>query len=326
MKNYEIDVAVLLIFFTRVDKTREVFETIKKARPSKLYLYQDGPRNENDMPNIVECRKIVKDIDWECELHTFFQEANVGCDPSEFIAQKWMFKTEDMGIILEDDDVPSQSFFLFCKELLERYKDNPKINMICGMNNLDYSKGIKSSYFFSRTGSIWGWASWRRVLDSWDEKYSWLDDKDKIKEMRKHFPKHFSFKRYLKTAKAHRLSGRAHYESIAGASRCLYDRLNIVPSVNLIKNIGISTESTHSTDDIRILSRRSQRYLSKELHEIDFPLIHPESIQNTIEYERLMSPSFFERLMSPIGRFFRILRYKGLSYFFKKRKHKQINK
>jgi hypothetical protein len=106
----KFEVPVLLIFFCRDEVLRQVFECVKKVRPTKLYLYQDGARRESDMPGIQACRDIVSQVDWECEVHTFYQDKNVGCDPSEYIAQKWMFETEDRGIVLEDDDVVSDSF------------------------------------------------------------------------------------------------------------------------------------------------------------------------------------------------------------------------
>ena len=94
-KNFLNDVAVLLIFFCRYEQTKEVFDAIKEARPSRLYLYQDAPRDgrEDDLKGVMACRELVSDqnIDWECEVHRFYQEKNMGCDPSEYIAQKWMF-------------------------------------------------------------------------------------------------------------------------------------------------------------------------------------------------------------------------------------------
>ena len=87
MEKAKIDVAVLLLFFARPEHTAKVFEQIKIARPSKLFLYQDGPREgrADDITGIHECRKIVEDIDWECEVHRMYQEKNYGCDPSEYI-------------------------------------------------------------------------------------------------------------------------------------------------------------------------------------------------------------------------------------------------
>ena len=93
----EVDVAVLFLFFTRIDITVRTFEQIRKARPSRLYLFQDGPRKDrqDDVDNISVLRKKIEEmIDWECEIHSNYQDKNLGCDPSEYISQKWMFKTE----------------------------------------------------------------------------------------------------------------------------------------------------------------------------------------------------------------------------------------
>ena len=106
MKEAKIDIAVLLIFFTRDQQLGKVFEQVKLARPARLYLYQDGARanREDDAEGIKKCREIVadKNIDWQCEVHRFYQEKNYGCDPSEYIAQKWMFQSEEYGIVLEE--------------------------------------------------------------------------------------------------------------------------------------------------------------------------------------------------------------------------------
>ena len=94
LKPWQHDVAVLFLFFTREKQTAAVFEQIKAARPRKLFLYQDGPRagRSDDIENIAKCRNIVEDIDWDCEVYRMYQELNYGCDPSEFISQKWMFR------------------------------------------------------------------------------------------------------------------------------------------------------------------------------------------------------------------------------------------
>src|SRR5690606_19687019 len=138
---------------------------------------QDGAREgrEDDVKNVQLCREIVSNIDWECQVFYKYQEKNYGCDPSEYISQKWMFETEEYGIILEDDDVPSQSFFPFCKEMLEKYKDDTRIGMISGMNTLG-TVDSPYSYLFARTGSIWGWATWKRNYDEFDASLSWTSD------------------------------------------------------------------------------------------------------------------------------------------------------
>lgn len=293
----KIDIAVLLIFFTRTEKTLSVFEEIRKARPSRLYLYQDGPRpnRADDLINIEACRRVVENIDWDCEVHRLYQTENKGCDPSEFIAQKWMFETESKGIILEDDDVPSQSFFPFCKELLDRYEHDDRINIICGMNNLD-TADTDSSYIFTEYGSIWGWATWKRNVDRWDENYHWLNNKETVNNLRK---KYRGFDTFINTCLRHIASGRQHYESILGAHQYINHQLNIVPAKNMITNIGIGSETTHSTDDIKNLPRAIRRLLFKERFEIEFPLRHPDTIVEDMEFKRkfnkLCHPGFLRR-------------------------------
>ena len=125
MKPWGIDVAVLLTFFVRDDTFEKVFESVRKARPRVLLLWQDGPRENrpDDIEGIEKCLKIAENVDWECEVHKNYHDKNMGCDPSTHFSHKWAFSIVDKCIILEDDIVPSQSFFPFCKELLDKYEN-----------------------------------------------------------------------------------------------------------------------------------------------------------------------------------------------------------
>lgn len=326
MENYKIEVPVLLIFFSRPGCFSKVFEQVKIARPSKLFLYQDGARegNEKDVIGIQKCREIAEDIDWECEVHRFYQEKNVGCDPSEFIAQKWAFSYVDRCIILEDDDVPSQSFFPFCAELLERYKYDNRINMICGMNNLE-SVDSPYSYLFSMTGSIWGWATWKRVADQWEGDYAFLNpgyEKEKLYDMlRMHslYPD-----RREKTWEANKSSGVEHYETILGLGQYTNHQLNIVPTQNMIINIGNTPEgSTHSASGIEEIPKGLRRIYTMKSYEIEFPLKHPKYVIEDVDFQKKMN-----RLMATghpmVGmyrkfeRAFLIMRHEGVKALLKK--------
>ena len=85
------DVSVLMLFFNRADSLQQVFEAVRQAQPARLFLYQDGPRGERDLPGIEACRRVVENIDWPCEVHRLYQEKNYGCDPSGFMSQQWAF-------------------------------------------------------------------------------------------------------------------------------------------------------------------------------------------------------------------------------------------
>lgn len=274
---FKIDIAVLLLFFARPDHFEKVFNEVKKARPSKLYLYQDGPRvgRPDDIVKIKQCRDIAEQIDWECEVHTNYQEKNVGCDPSEYISQKWMFETEEMGIILEDDDVPSQSFFPFCKELLEKYKDDKRIYSIAGMNHLDTYQAEYSDYIFTTHQSIWGWATWKRCIDMWDARMPFLEDTYALEIMNKNV---IGFDKTVNTCSWHRDSGIEWYESISWVAQNLNNMLNIVPTKNLISNIGIGADGTHGAGSIQELPKSLRKLFNKKTFELDFPLRHPRFV------------------------------------------------
>lgn len=285
MVPYKVDVPVLLIFFTRVDIFSKVFEQVKIAKPSILFLYQDGPRenNPNDLENIRKCRQIAESIDWDCKVHKYYQPKNVGCDPSEFIAQKWAFSIVDRCVVLEDDDVPSQSFFPFCAELLEKYANDERINMICGMNHLGVSEGNPYDYLFSLTGAICGWASWKRVVDTWEENYDFLDNEYAVRLLKKPVCHLCDNNGYIDAARKHRLEGKAYYETIFGASTRLNSRLNIVPTKNMISNIGFGVDSVH-THSLEVLPNAIRNIFYMKTHELNFPLRHPKYVVCDMEH------------------------------------------
>lgn len=298
----KIDIAVLILFFSRPEQFKKVFEAVRQARPSKLYLYQDGARENNneDVERIQECRKIAENIDWECEVHQLYQEKNYGCDPSEYMAQKWFFSHEEMGIVLEDDDVPAQRFFPFCKELLEKYKYDNRINMICGMNNLETADWCPYSYLFSRQGSIWGWASWKRVIDEWEEQVPNVENEYFISCISKKFK---NADELLEKFKANNESGKAHYEVILGANSYSNSRLNIIPAENMISSVGISEVSTHSVSSIKMVPKGLRSIYNMKLYEEEKVIKHPPFVIEDVEYEKRLN-----RLMGighPLVKFYR---------------------
>ena len=280
----KIDVAVLLLFFTRTDSFEKVFEAVREARPSKLFLYQDGPRGERDMPGIEACRKIAENIDWECEVYRKYQERNYGCDPSEYLSQKWAFSIVDKCIVLEDDDVPSQSFFPFCKELLDRYENDERISMISGFNTDEVTPDVPDDYFFTSAQIIWGWASWRRVIDRWQGDYDFLDDEYNMTLMRNKCKSHGLYAPMIKMAQDHRAAGKEFYETIMWADMVLNSGLAIMPTKNQINNLGAVNDSTHFSA-LSTMNHRMRRIFTMKRYELEFPLKHPKYVIENVAFK-----------------------------------------
>lgn len=285
MDPYLVDVNVLLIFFARPKQFAKVFQQVKKAKPRRLFLYQDGPRKgrDDDIKNIKICRSIAEEINWECEIYRLYQKENIGCDPSEFIAIKWMFESVDKGIILEDDDVPSLSFFGFCKELLDRYEFDNRIYMISGMNHLGHYKADQGDYLFTKTQSIWGWATWKRCIDLWDDSFKYLDVDDVSKNLAKSSVQGIEF---IQMCRSHLSSGKQHYESISWYAQGINEMINIVPSKNLISNIGLGENGVHNGSNVKEYPKVLQGVFYMKTYEIKLPLRHANTIQVDYEYMR----------------------------------------
>ena len=283
----EVDVAVLILFFTRPEPLRQVFEAIRKARPSKLYLYQDGPRGEHDRAGIEACRQVVSDeaIDWECDVRRNYQEVNAGCDPSNYNAQKWAFSLSDKCVVFEDDSIPSVSFIRFCKELLDRYEHDERIVMIQGFNPDEQTPDVPDDYLFTTVFSIWGWASWRRVIDQWDEHYTFLDDAYNTHQLEMLTRERHYRQTMLRMAPQHRQLGKAYYESIFWAAMMFQHGLAIVPTRNMINNLGATAGgSTHYAGSLETLPRRLRRMFTMQRYEVQFPLKHPRYVIENVDY------------------------------------------
>ena len=300
-----IDIAVLILFFNRPNHLQEVFNEVKKARPSKLLLYQDGPRGEQDMAGIEACRKVVEDIDWECEVHRNYLKENQGCDPSGFRSHQWAFSLADKVMILEDDVVPSQSFFPFCKEMLDRYENDERISMIAGFNVDEITPDCKDSYFFTSVFSIWGWASWRRVAQRWDPTYGFMHNPETVQRLENIAKKKRLRSDMMQMFRDHSVSGKEYFETIYWADMLLHDSLAIMPACNLINNRGLTTDSTHFSGSIYTTPRAYRRIFTMQRHELEFPLRHPQQIvEDTTYKERLYKVNAWGHPWIKVGRSF----------------------
>ena len=281
------DIAVLLLFFTRSDTFAQVFEAVRQARPSKLFLYQDGPRDERDMAGIEACRQIVSDehIDWECEVHRRYLDHNEGCDPSGFRSHQWAFSLADKVIVLEDDVVPAQSFFPFCKEMLDRYEHDERISMIAGFNIDETTADCgNDSYFFTSACSIWGWASWRRVALRWDPTYSFMHNPETLRRLETIAKERKLRSDMLQMFRDHSQRGKEYFETIYWADMLLHDCLAVMPARNQISNIGLTANSTHFSAELKTTPHRLRRMFTMQRHELTFPLTHPQQVVEHMAY------------------------------------------
>jgi len=264
--------AVLFLVFNRPDTTSKVFEEIRKAKPPRLYVAADGPREgrEGEREKVEAVRKIATDVDWPCDIKTLFRDVNLGCKYSVSKAITWFFENEEQGIILEDDCVPSQSFFWFCEACLNKYRNDLRIWDVAGSNSFArYSSPVASSYCFSYYGGIWGWATWRDRWKQYDAELSHAKEMGlfgyamgRLEEGELPDLRIEQFNRIIE--------GMDTWDYQWLYTRLSNSGLSVVPAVNLISNIGFGEDATHTS--------KANRHANRERFEMSFPLQPPPCI------------------------------------------------
>jgi len=264
---------VAFFIFNRPQLTAKVFEGIRQAKPNKLFIIADGPRyaRPDDRDKCAATRAVVKQIDWDCEVFRNYSEVNLGCGRRVSTGISWVFEQVEEAIILEDDCLPHPTFFPFCEQLLEKYRNEPKIMSISGTNWLGQWKPEQQSYHFSFCGGIWGWATWKRAWQGYDYEIKLWSNRKIRQEIKDFIEDEQIFKWYDQVfSQAYR--GEIDTWDYQWMFQCLFHSgLEVVPSVNLISNIGFGEEASHTKkpDDFRSnLPQHSMLFPLKEAKEL----------------------------------------------------------
>ena len=171
--------------------------------------------------------------------------------------------------------------------MLDRYENDPRITLISGFNTeADNMKSNGDSYFFTRVFSIWGWASWARVVNHWDGNYGFVNDPQQFELLKQKVEQYHQRRDMIQMCQDHAASGKEFYESIFWAYMLLHDGMAIMPSVNLINNIGMEG-GTHFSAQLDLLPRRLRHVFTMPRSELTFPLTHPTQVEEYPEYQRL---------------------------------------
>lgn len=277
---YFVDVPVQVNIWTRPRCQRRQFEVIKQARPSILILQSDGGRNEKEWEAIRENRRIYdEEVDWECTIHRLYQDHNHGLYTMVQMTSQFVWSHYDRCIFLEDDHIPAVSFFRFCAELLERYKDDTRVNLICGANQIGENEDCTSDYFFSRAACISGIATWRRVIDNRDVKLAYAKDPYIMKLLKQRCHNNVNMWHHIKGyAGDPRFGGHIPGpEFYYGFDFMAQNQLCIIPRNNMMCCIGTGDDATHGIDK-RIMEKSIAALYDMPTYEVSFPLKHPSYV------------------------------------------------
>jgi hypothetical protein len=279
MNDNQLSTPVVIFIYDRPDHTKKVLTEIDKADPPLLFVVADGAANHNTQIRCQKTRDLIGEVEFDCEVKRNFADENLGIRKRFSTGLNWVFNQTPEAIILEDDTVPKQSFFRYCDVLLDRFRNDKRVMEITGRNQLETWEQENYDYHFSYYGGIWGWATWRDAWTEYNEEMTLWDSEVVRKRIQDVISSDDQFK-YIENIYDRTASGKINtWDYQWGFARHRNNGLSIVPSKNLIKNIGFDETGTHTTDP-------SHGFANKDTYELSFPLNHPPFVAPDREYDR----------------------------------------
>jgi hypothetical protein len=276
-----METPVAFFIFNRPKQTEKVFSIIRQAKPSKLFIVADGAREKHseDQCKCLQAREIVSEIDWECEVLTNFSDINLGCKYRVASGIDWVFEQVEEAIILEDDCLPHPSFFPYCDELLKKYRYDTRITSISGHNSNLRRERTTDSYYFSRYNCVWGWATWRRAWANYDvnmKLWNTICDGNWLNDILDNASAVTQWKNIFQNTYDDKVDTWDYQWRFA----CwIQSGLTVLPSVNLISNIGYGADATHT----KIVN---SELANLPITAMSFPLQHPEFVIRNANSDR----------------------------------------
>lgn len=306
------DLSVLLIFFARPNTLKAVFEQVKKARPARLFLACDGPRENvpTERERVEECKKIVSDIDWDCQVYTQYSDVNLGCGKGPESAISWAFEHTDELVILEDDCVPDDTWFPYMQDMLARYRHDTRVGIISGFNHFYEWNCGGNSYCFTKYGATLGWGTWKRVWDNFDFYVEGIQDEYYRELLERDIPNAKAGKERIGSwlhAASETPHKKVNYWDIQfGFVKYSQSYLCVVPKTNLIHNIGVGLGSTH-TESNQAAKWKPGQVLFMPTKGLSFPLVHPRYVICDRQYDdtcfhKILHKGFFKKAINKMKR------------------------
>jgi len=287
---------ILILAYNRKDKVEKLINSLKEVKPSNIYISVDGPKDANGKNEINQVINIFKTkITWDCNRFYNISDHNLGCKKGVVSGINWFFSNVQKGIILEDDCIPSESFFRFTQTLLNKYSNQKDVSIISGHSR--YLNKNEEDYYLINYPMIWGWATWK---DRWEKFDVNLDNYqlDDLKKVISKYPKDTQrfFISIFRLCKSNRIDT---WDYPLLIHNIIEGNKSIIPKKSLIQNIGFDEAATHTKNS----ENENKNIIANR---ISFPLIHPESLEidkkmeDNYNNKLFFKKSFFGKLKGKI--------------------------
>ncbi|MFN6483403.1 MULTISPECIES: glycosyltransferase family 2 protein [unclassified Nostoc] len=286
-----METPITFIIFKRPQTTEKVFDAIRQAKPTKLFVIADGPRSdrEGEAEKCEATRAIIERVDWDCEVVKNYSDINLGCAKRVSSGLDWVFNNVEETIILEDDCIPHPTFFRFSEELLKKYRNDTRIATISAQNLQLGRKRTNYSYYFSRYNHCWGWASWRRAWQHYDltiKLWKEVQAENILYDILIDSKAVNSWQRIFQSVYNNPTGITWDYQWTFAC--WMQGSLSIIPNVNLISNVGVGADATHFT------SNQEFSFINMSMQAMEFPLKHPPFIVRNVEADNFTQKTVYK--------------------------------
>jgi hypothetical protein len=290
----QFDIPVVLFCFKRIETTKRVINVIKQIQPKKFYVLSDAGRNAEENKMVSICRNMIEsEVDWTCDFIKYYAKENRGVYKNIGLGAEWVFEREENAIFLEDDCLPDITFFAYCRQLLQEYRQNENVLWICGTNYLEkYNNNYNDDYMFTSHLLPCGWASWsQKFLHYYDAEFK-LFTPENLSSVKHTYECKALFKQQIRSIESEiNTQNRYGVPTSWDFQMILSLRVNgmygISPSCNLIRNIGADVNSTHGGTSLNNVM--TKRFCEIPTHPISLPLKTNKEVKIDPGYEYKIS-------------------------------------
>jgi hypothetical protein len=247
IRNSDIECTPVALFVYKrpihLTQTLNALRNNLSSRDTDLFIFSDGPKGDTDRKSVESVRALIENVEGFKSVTVVAREHNIGLANSIISGVTSILQRYSTVIVLEDDLVPSQYFLKYMNDALQLYKDDEQVISIHG-----YCYPVKSKMpdtFFLRGADCWGWATWQRGWNLFEQDGKKLLREIYARKLQNEFNMGGAYP-YTKML-MDQVNDRIDSWAIRWhATAFLHDRFTLYPGKSLIQNIGMDRSGTHS--------------------------------------------------------------------------------
>jgi len=237
---------IALFVYKRLEHTQKVIQSLldnDTAKNSTIFIFSDSAKSEKDNEQVKKVREYIKRISGFKNVEIIFRDKNLGLAGSIISGVSVVIETYGKVVVIEDDLILSPYFLEFMNKGLEIYENVEEVISIHGY--IYPLKKLLPETFFLKGADCWGWATWKRGWDLFEQNAPILLDEIYHRMLENEFDLNGAVKNIKMLKK--QIKGENDSWAIRWhASAFLKNKYTLYPGRSLVQNIGMGKQSTHT--------------------------------------------------------------------------------